>query len=57
MNKHLLNGVIKSEPKKWSDTDIEFLLQKKKDGYSFIDIAKKLGRTDYSCNILHKKNN
>jgi hypothetical protein len=35
MNKHLLNGVIKSEPKKWSESDIQFLLQKKKDGYSY----------------------
>jgi hypothetical protein len=55
MNKHLINGVIKSEPKKWSKSDIEFLLQKKKDGYSFIEIGKLLDRTDYSCNRKYYK--
>ena len=55
MNKHLLNGVIKSEPKKWSKSDIEFLLQKKKNGLSFIEIGKLLERTDYSCNRKYYK--
>ena len=55
MNKHLINGVIKSEPKMWSKSDVEFLLQSKKDGLSFIDIGKKLERTDYSYNNRKKK--
>jgi hypothetical protein len=55
MNKHLINGVIKSEPKKWSKSEIEFLLQYKKDGFSFIDIGKQLKRTDYSCNRKYYK--
>jgi tRNA G26 N,N-dimethylase Trm1 len=39
----------------WSKSDVEFLLQSKKDGLSFIDIGKKLERTDYSYNNRKKK--
>ena len=49
-NKHLLNGVIKSEPKSWNEQEIQKMLELKKEGLSFIDISKILGRTAYSCN-------
>jgi hypothetical protein len=55
MNKHLLNGVIKSEPKKWSNSDIDLLLEKKNNGLSFYEIGKILNRTDYSCNRKYYK--
>jgi len=55
MNKHLLNGVIKSEPKGWSDEEVSKLLEYKKSGLSFNDIGKKFGRTPYSCNRKYYK--
>jgi hypothetical protein len=54
-NKHLLNGVIKSEPKSWSDEEISKMLELKKQGHSFDDIGKILGRTAYSCNRKYYK--
>ena len=54
-NKHLLNGVIKSEPKGWSDEEISKMLELKKQGLSFDDIGKMLGRTAYSCNRKYYK--
>jgi hypothetical protein len=50
MNKHLQNGVIKSEPKTWADLEIQKLLDLKKQGLSFEQIAMQLDRTAYSCN-------
>ena len=50
INKHLLNGVIKSEPKSWSEEEVTKLLEMKKQCFSFEDIAKQLKRTAYSCN-------
>jgi hypothetical protein len=35
MNKHFENGVIKSEPKKWTKKEIEILLDYKKNNVSF----------------------
>lgn len=54
-NKHLLNGVIKSEPKGWSDQEISKMLELKKQGLSFDDIGKIFGRTAYSCNRKYYK--
>ena len=54
-NKHLLNGVIKSEPKGWSDEEISKMLDLKKQGLSFDDIGKMFGRTAYSCNRKYYK--
>ena len=34
-NKHFVNGVIKSEPKSWAKEEIDYLLLKKKEGFSF----------------------
>ena len=55
VNKHLLNGVIKSEPKGWSDDEISKLLQMKKSGLSFEQIGVRLTRTAYSCNRKYYK--
>lgn len=54
-NKHLENGVIKSEPKKWSEEEINKLLELKKAGTQFNDIGKLLNRTAYSCNRKYYK--
>ena len=54
-NKHFLNGVIKSEPKSWSDVEIEKLLELKKNGSSFEGISIALNRTPYSCNRKYYK--
>jgi hypothetical protein len=54
-NKHFLNGVIKSEPKGWSEEEMSKLLSLKKQGLSFYDIGKVLGRTPYSCNRKYYK--
>lgn len=54
-NKHFLNGVIKSEPKIWTDAEMEKLLVLKKQGLSFCDIGKRLDRTSYSCNRKYYK--
>tara|TARA_Y100001963_G_C6759718_1_gene438822 strand:- start:994 stop:1752 length:759 start_codon:yes stop_codon:yes gene_type:complete len=55
MNKHLKNGVIKSEPKSWTSEEIDDLLLKKKLGYTFKEIGKILNRTHYSCNRKYYK--
>ena len=54
-NKHLLNGVIKSEPKRWYDEEISKMIELKKQGLSFDDIGKIFGRTAYSCNRKYYK--
>jgi hypothetical protein len=54
-NKHLLNGVIKSEPKGWSDEEIKKLLELKKLGFSFEQIGNIFERTAYSCNRKYYK--
>lgn len=54
-NKHLLNGVIKSEPKKWKDDDVLKMIELKKQGHSFEEIGKIFGRTAYSCNRKYYK--
>jgi hypothetical protein len=54
-NKHFVNGVIKSEPKSWAKEEIDYLLLKKKEGFSFDFIAHALSRTAYSCNRKYYK--
>ena len=54
-NKHLINGVIKSEPKSWSNEEIKKMLELKKAGFSFDDLGKILNRTAYSCNRKYYK--
>jgi hypothetical protein len=54
-NKHFLNGVIKSEPSRWSNQDCERLLSLKKEGASFEDIGKVFGKTGYACNRKYYK--
>jgi hypothetical protein len=54
-NKHLLNGVIKSNPKSWSKEETSKLLELKKNGISFDDIGKIFKRTAYSCNRKYYK--
>ena len=54
-NKHFLNGIIKSEPKSWSDKEIIELLKFKKSGLSFDKIGEILIRTPYSCNRKYYK--
>jgi len=55
-NKHLENGVIKSKPKSWSKTEVEALLEQKKNGLSFFEISKLLIRTEESCKRKFYKN-
>jgi hypothetical protein len=55
MNKHFENGVIKSEPKKWTKKEIEILLDYKKNNVSFEEIGSLLKRTSYSCNKKYYK--
>ena len=57
MNKNLLNGVIKSIPKKWEEKEIQFLQKLKKDGLTIKEIAKKLNRTETSIAIKNKRIN
>ena len=61
MNKNLKRGVIKSVPKKWTETEIDFLKELKKKGLNNIEIAKELNRTEISIQIklkrLSKNNN
>ena len=57
MNKNLLNGVIKSIPKKWEEKEIQFLQKLKKDGLTIKEIAKKLNRTETSISIKNKRIN
>ena len=54
-NKHLINGVIKSEPKSWSNEEIKKMLELKKAGFSFDDLGNILNRTAYSCNRKYYK--
>ena len=54
-NKHFLNGVIKTEPVKWNDSDMTKLLEMKKQGSSFEQIGQALGRNPYSCNRKYYK--
>ncbi len=57
MNKNLLNGVIKSIPKKWEEKEIQLLQKLKKDGLTIKEIAKKLNRTETSISIKNKRIN
>ena len=54
-NKHFENGVIKSIPKSWDETEIKNMLELKKQGLGFDLIGKQLGRTAYSCNRKYYK--
>ena len=49
MNKHFLNGTIKSIPKVWNDEEISKMLELKKQEVSFDIICKILNRTAESC--------
>lgn len=49
MNKHLLNGVIKSQPKSWCKEEISKMLELKKQGITFDIMSKILDRTAESC--------
>ena len=55
MNKNLEMGVIKSEPKKWSDNDINTLISLKEQGYNSSHIAEVLHRTETSVSIKTKR--
>jgi len=54
-NKHLINGVIKSEPKGWTDEEVINMLELKKKRLSFDEIGKIFNRTAYSCNRKYYK--
>jgi len=54
MNKNLLNGVIKSVPRKWTDENIKELLFLKKNK-SIKDISKIINRTETSISIKLKR--
>lgn len=54
-NKHFINGVIKSEPKYWTENEISLMLARKKEGVSFDIIGRELFRTSYSCNRKYYK--
>lgn len=57
-NKNLLNGVIKSEPRKWTDDDIKLLLElksQKDPKISNDEIAEILKRTPTSVAIKYKR--
>jgi len=55
MNKNLLNGVIKSIPKKWDEKEINLMQKMKSNGFTFKEIAKKLNRTETSIFIKNKR--
>ena len=57
MNKNLINGTIKSIPKKWAKEEVELLLNLKENGCSVSEIANKLDRTETSVNIKFKRVN
>ena len=54
-NKHFENGVIKSIPKSWTETEIQKMLELKKQGIGFDEIGRRLERTAYSCNRKYYK--
>ena len=56
MNKNLLNGVIKSVPRKWTDENINQLLDLKKQK-SIKEISKIINRTETSIRIKLKRLN
>lgn len=57
MNKNIINGTIKSIPKKWDEEEIELMWNLKQKGYSISKIANKLNRTETSVNIKLKRVN
>ena len=54
MNKNLLNGVIKSIPRKWTNSNIKELLDLKKNK-TIKEISKIINRTETSINIKLKR--
>ena len=54
MNKNLLNGIIKSIPRKWTDSNIKELLDLKKNK-TIKEISKIINRTETSINIKLKR--
>tara|TARA_X000001382_G_scaffold30833_1_gene19793 strand:- start:155 stop:889 length:735 start_codon:yes stop_codon:yes gene_type:complete len=57
MNKNLINGTIKTVPKKWSKSEIELLNEYKNKNYSFENISEKLNRSKTSVSIKYKRLN
>lgn len=55
MNKLQQMGIIKSEPKKWTEEDISILSKLKNSGLSNSEIAYQLGRTEVSIQIKLKR--
>jgi len=48
-------GYTKTNPKRWSDAEIKWCLEKKSEGYSTSEIAEALGRSDISVQIKLKR--
>lgn len=57
MNKNLLNGVIKSIPKKWNKNEVDIFKKLQNKGLSIKEIAKKLNRTSISVSVKNKRIN
>ena len=54
-NKNLENGVIKSEPKQWTEDEIQRMMDLKKEGLSFSQIGEILKRTQESCRRKYQR--
>lgn len=48
-------GYVKSTPRKWTEEEEKWLLQKKEEGFSYREIAQALGRTEVSVSIKAKR--
>lgn len=55
MNKNLENGIIKTEPKKWTEENIAEILRLKGDGLSALQISEIIGRSQVSVSIKLKR--
>lgn len=55
MNKNLENGIIKTIPKKWTDSDIKLLNELKSQKKCNSDIWKIMGRSEISIQIKYKR--
>jgi hypothetical protein len=55
MNKNLVNGTIKTVPKKWNKDEIILLKELKNKNYSYKKISKILNRSEISVSIKYKR--
>lgn len=48
-------GYTKTQPRNWSEEEIEWMLQKRQEGYSISNIAESLGRSEISISVKLKR--